>query len=352
VITPEMIEAACRAYANGDIHSLPYKSGMEAAIEAALALLPEEPVAWLWFNDGFEQFTFGNRKPVDNATPLYAAPAPLPVAVKIKQLKWEEPRPTANYPEWQAHNLTVGFRALIDTHEPICFGKFPLRINGTMVKRKFSTVEAAKAYAQDKYEETVREIIRSALSSPAASDIAALRETIITDAIRSAYDAGYNDARNAYNTKRDSAKGYRGGDQSHQISTEVLAGIRSNLSSQVYSELMEENEALKVRNVDLEKRFASADWYWPEDDTSSDACSDGPWQIAENCDLEPGEVLPYVRGGVIEVRYFAYLEPAPDSDSDDNFEVDEPTEELAKERLSAEISRRSALQHVAKGERG
>jgi len=103
-----------------------------------------------------------------HAVAMSAAPSP-PAAVKepvaVKTLEWEEPRPTAHYPEWRAHNLTVGFEALIDTHEPVCFGKFPLRINGTMVKEKFSTVGAAKAYAQTKYEGAVRDIMRSSLST-------------------------------------------------------------------------------------------------------------------------------------------------------------------------------------------
>lgn len=85
------------------------------------------------------------------------------------------------------------------------------------------------------------------------------------------------------------------------------------------------------------------DWYWPEDDTSSDACADGPWQIAENVDLYQGEILAYSRGGVVETRYYAFLPPAPGADSDDNFEVDEESREVAEGKIIAELARRAAL---------
>ncbi len=192
--TPEMIEAILRQHIKVDATGLApavasaFVVGIEEAAReiSALALLPGELVGWQLVP---KELTTEMREALmmirqqlgstlmDNADEIYSAflswapkssasPAPLPVAVK--ELEWEEPRQTAHYPEWRAHNLTVGFKALIDTHEPICFGKFPLRINDTMVKEKFSTVEAAKAYAQSKYEEAVHDIIRSALSSPAS----------------------------------------------------------------------------------------------------------------------------------------------------------------------------------------
>jgi len=95
--------------------------------------------------------------------------------------------------------------------------------------------------------------------------------------------------------------------------------------------------------VRLRKAFASLDWYWPEDDTSSDACADGPWQIAENCDVKPGEVFGYSRGGVVETRYYGFLEAAEDADSDDQFEADEPTREAAEAKIAAELQRRAVL---------
>lgn len=90
-------------------------------------------------------------------------------------------------------------------------------------------------------------------------------------------------------------------------------------------------------------KHPSFDWYWPEDDTSSDACADGPWQIAENIDAKPGEVFGYARGGVVEVRYFGSLPAAEDSDSDDEFEVDEPTREAAEAKMAVEVARRAAI---------
>ena len=101
--------------------------------------------------------------------------------------------------------------------------------------------------------------------------------------------------------------------------------------------------AAEAENAKLQKMMASLDCYWPEDDTSSEACADGPWQIAENHSTGPGEVFGYSRGGVIETRYFGYLDPAEDADSDDNFEVDEPTQEAAEAKIAAELTRRAAL---------
>ncbi|HEX5933759.1 MAG TPA: 3'-5' exonuclease [Pseudorhizobium sp.] len=100
---------------------------------------------------------------------------------------------------------------------------------------------------------------------------------------------------------------------------------------------------LEAENERLRKMLAGCDWYWPEDDTSSAACADGPWQIAENCDVKPGEVFAYSRGGVVETRYYGFLEAAEDADSDDQFEADEPTREAAEAKITAELQRRAAL---------
>ena len=105
--------------------------------------------------------------------------------------------------------------------------------------------------------------------------------------------------------------------------------------------LARQAEALQRENAELRKKLEACDWYWPEDDTSSDACADSPWQIAENYDLPPGEVLAYSRGGVVETRYYAYLPPADDADSDDQFEVDAETELAVKQAIEAETARRA-----------
>lgn len=50
-------------------------------------------------------------------------------------------------------------------------------------------------------------------------------EQFVRDAIRSAYDRGYNDARNAKSVPGDSALGYRGRDMSEEIAVDVLARL-------------------------------------------------------------------------------------------------------------------------------
>lgn len=102
-------------------------------------------------------------------------------------------------------------------------------------------------------------------------------------------------------------------------------------------------DGLKAENDRLRKMLAGCDWYWPEDDTSSDACADGPWQIAENHDVKPGEVFGYSRGGVVETRYYGFLEAANDAESDEQFEADEPTRQAAEAKIAAELQRRADL---------
>ena len=107
--------------------------------------------------------------------------------------------------------------------------------------------------------------------------------------------------------------------------------------------LVEMVRELKAENERLRKVIGGSQWHWPADDTSSDVCADGPWEIAENFDLPSGNVMEYLRGGVVETRFYAFLDPAEDADSDDNFEVDEATEEAAYEKIAAELERRAAL---------
>lgn len=108
-------------------------------------------------------------------------------------------------------------------------------------------------------------------------------------------------------------------------------------------EALSELSHLRSENEGMRKALASCQWYWPEDDTSSDACADSPWAIAEDWDVKPGDVFACSRGGVVETRYYAFLPPADDADSDDEFEVDEPSEEAALAKIQAEIARREAL---------
>lgn len=101
-------------------------------------------------------------------------------------------------------------------------------------------------------------------------------------------------------------------------------------------------EALTTERDNLRKVIAGCDWYWPADDTSSDACADSPYMIAENCSLKEGEVIAYSRGGVVETRYYAFLTPADDSDTDDDFEADATTEAEVQAAIAEELERRRA----------
>lgn len=51
-------------------------------------------------------------------------------------------------------------------------------------------------------------------------------EQFVKEAIRVAYDQGYNDARTPLNLPRDNAPGYRGREKSEEISTDALARLR------------------------------------------------------------------------------------------------------------------------------
>ena len=77
----------------------------------------------------------------------------------IVPLRWREPHASVKYPEWFAYNAALRFEARIDTSRAICFGKFPLRINGTDCGQKFETLEDAKAYAKLAYISRAKEVI-------------------------------------------------------------------------------------------------------------------------------------------------------------------------------------------------
>lgn len=109
------------------------------------------------------------------------------------------------------------------------------------------------------------------------------------------------------------------------------------------ADLREENERLRQRVKVLEGQIAKGEWYWPADDTSSDMCADGVWGVRDNVDLQPGQILHYATGGVLNYGYYAFLEAAKDADSDDEFEVDAATEEEVRVAIDAELARRAAL---------
>lgn len=68
------------------------------------------------------------------------------------------------------------------------------------------------------------EVDASALNRP-ADTLTDDQEQVVKDAIRSAYDRGYNDSRIAKSVPGDNAPGYRGRDKSDEISGEALARI-------------------------------------------------------------------------------------------------------------------------------
>lgn len=134
----------------------------------------------------------------------------------------------------------------------------------------------------------------------------------------------------------------------HPSKDDAKAAAQQDFASRIRSCLLDKPEAVEVEqlraeNAKLKKIIASCQWHWPADDTSSEMCSDGPWEIAENCDVRPGEVFAYSRGGVVETRWYGFLPAADDADSDDEFTVDEATEDTAAAKMNAEIARRAAL---------
>lgn len=124
--------------------------------------------------------------------------------------------------------------------------------------------------------------------------------------------------------------------------------IRADLHAAELAERDAEVRTQAARIAELEAEVArltgiidGCDWYWPEADTSSDACESSPWDYMNNAAIY-GDVECILRGGIVERRFYAML-PPPDDDSDDEFQVDEATEEAAQAALDAEVARRAAL---------
>lgn len=112
-------------------------------------------------------------------------------------------------------------------------------------------------------------------------------------------------------------------------------------------------EAAEAANAELraalekaEKTIRACQWFWPDDDTSSEAGCDSAQEVVENAYgwCKPnGEVIAVARGGIVETTYCAALSPAEDADSDNEFWVEEQTEEAAKAAIKAELDRRALL---------
>ncbi|OLP44126.1 MazG-like family protein [Rhizobium oryziradicis] len=101
---------------------------------------------------------------------------------------------------------------------------------------------------------------------------------------------------------------------------------------------------IEAKSQRLRPILAKYDWYWPSDDHDSEISSSSVSELAQNIELEAGQVLEYDHGGVFERRYYAFLPPASDAGGDGNFEVDEATEEAAAATIAAELERRKGLE--------
>lgn len=129
-----------------------------------------------------------------------------------------------------------------------------------------------------------------------------------------------------------------GGEIPEMLRLYAYEGTRQELAT-----LRSDNERLGRERDEALKKLARCDWYWPEDDTSSEACNESPWEIVESYTDSRGQVVAVSRGGVIETRFYASLPAAEDSDSDDNFDVNEATEAEASAKIASELARRAAL---------
>ena len=118
---------------------------------------------------------------------------------------------------------------------------------------------------------------------------------------------------------------------------EAIAKFLAPAFASLRSKLEEAEGALER----LAKKIAACNWYWPEDDTSSEACFESAQEVLDSAYIKRGEVLAVARGGVVEVTYCASLPPADDADSDDEFWVEEKTYEAAALKVAEEQSRRT-----------
>jgi hypothetical protein len=98
--------------------------------------------------------TFSITEAKSIASTLRAASVKAGEVVAVRPLEWRHYG--GSYPEWRAYNSDVKWDALIDKSKALCFGMFPLFINGTWDGKKHDTIKAAKASAQADYEARIR----------------------------------------------------------------------------------------------------------------------------------------------------------------------------------------------------
>jgi hypothetical protein len=102
---------------------------------------------------------------------------------------------------------------------------------------------------------------------------------------------------------------------------------------------LERARSAEAESARLQKIIDGCDWYWLADD--SELGANEPFEILSESETEPGTVVAISRGGRVETRYYATLPPAEDAESDDDFEVDEATEEAAERKVADELARRA-----------
>lgn len=122
---------------------------------------------------------------------------------------------------------------------------------------------------------------------------------------------------------------------------------KETLDKHIARAILADRAAQAERIRELERQLRGCTWYWPEDDTSSETCTESAQEVVQNAydyNTPEGGVVAIARGGVVEVTYCAYLPPADDSDSDDDFWVKEETREAAKAKIDAELARRALSQ--------
>lgn len=132
----------------------------------------------------------------------------------------------------------------------------------------------------------------------------------------------------------------------------VLGVLEPTQAAAEITRLRSENAELVAERDTLKKTVRSCQWYWPEGDTTEDNCASGPQEVVESLygwSTPTGEVVAVARGGIVDITYCAALPPAEDADSDDEFWVEECTQEAAQEKIDAEIKRREALSRVSGG---
>jgi hypothetical protein len=106
-------------------------------------------------------------------------------------------------------------------------------------------------------------------------------------------------------------------------------------------------EAANARADAAEAKVEACGWYWPDGDTEAEVCQfsaqDAVDYAYETHGHEDGEVVLVERGGVVEQMYCASLSPAKGVWSTEHFWVQEATEDAARAKINAELSRRAAL---------